>query len=152
MIHTANRNTARVTVVSPSPNRIIRIGTSAESGAETKTLTHIPSRRSAAFERPIRMPSGTPTRIASAMPTAKDRRVMRVASQNDGFAKSSPSAASTSVNGGRRKTRPRRPTISHSTHQIRSEAIIGTSYPRIRMAAHSTNSRSTCQMSSTVSR
>ena len=65
MIQIANRNTAATMVVSPKPNRIISTGTSADSGALEKMLTHMPSRSSAIFTRPIRMPSGTPTTIDS---------------------------------------------------------------------------------------
>ena len=61
MIQIANRNTAATIVVSPKPNRIISTGTSADSGALEKMLTHMPSSSSAILTRPIRMPSGTPT-------------------------------------------------------------------------------------------
>ena len=126
MIQIANRNTAATIVFSPNPNRIISTGTSAESGALEKMLTHMPSRSSAIFTRPIRMPSGTPITIDRAMPVTKARSVVIVALCQDGVCTRSTAAASTSLKGGSRKTRSSRPTTSHATHQTSSEAIIGT--------------------------
>ena len=72
------------------------------------------------------MPSGTPTTIASAMPKTKARSVVTVALCQDGCCTSSTAATSTSLSGGRMKMRSSRPTISQSTPQTISEAIIGT--------------------------
>ena len=66
-------------VFAPMPNRIISTGTSADSGALANTLTHMPSRFSAAFTRPISTPSATPQTIASTMPMQKVLRVVQVA-------------------------------------------------------------------------
>ena len=52
MIHTANRKTASVTVVSPRPNRIIRIGTSAESGAADEDVDPHPEQAIGGFGAP----------------------------------------------------------------------------------------------------
>ena len=68
------------------------------------------------------------------MPIAKARKVVTVPLQNLLVPNSSPMAASTSLKGGSRKTRPARPTISQSTIQMRSEAIIGTSRPNMRIS------------------
>ena len=68
MIQTANMKTVTITVGVPRPKRIMKIGTSAESGAERKALTHMFSILSAAGTVPIRKPSGMPTPSASASP------------------------------------------------------------------------------------
>ena len=126
MIQIANRKTAATIVFSPKPNRIISTGTSADSGALEKMLTHMPSRSSAILTRPMRMPSGMPTTIDSAMPMTKARSVVTVALCQDGVCTRSTAAASTSLNGGSRNIRSSRPTISQTTHQTSSDAIIGT--------------------------
>ena len=126
MIQIANRKTAAMMVFSPKPNRIISTGTSADSGALEKMLTHMPSNSSASLTRPIRMPSGTPTRIDRVMPMTKARSVVTVALCQDGVCTSSTAARSTSVNGGSISIRSSRPTISQTTHQTSSDAIIGT--------------------------
>ena len=113
-------------VLSPKPNRIISTGTSADSGALEKMLTHMPSSSSASLTRPINMPSGIPTRIDSAMPMAKARKVVTVALCHDGVCTSSTAALNTSLNGGTISIRSSWPTISQMTHQTSSEAIIGT--------------------------
>src|SRR6185295_12084424 len=79
MIQMAKRNTLTTMVLAPMPNRIISTGTSADSGALAKTLTHMPSRFSAAFTRPISTPSATPHTIASTMPMQKVLMVVQVA-------------------------------------------------------------------------
>ena len=81
----------------------------------------------------MRTPSGTPTAMAATMPIAKARKVVTVPLQNLLVPNSSPMAASTSLKGGSRKTRPARPTISQRTIQMMSEAIIGTSRPNMRI-------------------
>ena len=126
MIQIAKRKTAAMIVFSPKPNRIISTGTSADSGALEKMLTHMPSSSSASLTRPMRMPSGTPTTIDSAMPMAKARSVVTVALCQDGVCTSCTAAASTSLNGGTMIIRWSRPTISQTTHQTSSDAIIGT--------------------------
>ena len=72
--------------------------------------------------------------IASAMPKRKARSVVTVASCQDGCWTRSTAATSTSLSGGRMKMMPSRPTISQSTPQTISEAIIGTRRPNSIMA------------------
>src|SRR5262245_9596558 len=135
MIQTANRNTETMIVRSPIPERIISTGTSAESGALTNKLTHMPSSLSAAATRPISTPSATPITAARAIPMAKARSVVTVATRNFSNCTRSTTAASTDENGGIRYITPVWPTISHRRHQTRIEAIIGTRYPNKVIAA-----------------
>ncbi len=139
-------------VFSPKPNRIMSTGTIADRGALEKMLTHMPRRSSAILTRPMSIPKGMPAAIASAMPMAKARNVVTVALCHEGSCTRSAAAASTTVKGGRRKTRSSRPTISQSTHHTRSEAIIGTRQPNRVMRAQSTYCFRPCHISSTVSR
>jgi len=112
-------------------------GTSAVSGALTKTLTHMPSSLSAASLRPIRMPIGTPTTIASTMPARKLRRVNQAASRKVSLGTSSTSAASTPDSGGNIRIRSSWPTSSHTAAQSSSDAIIGIRQPNTVMACAS---------------
>ncbi len=70
MIQTANMKTVTTTVGVPNPNRIMKIGTSAERGADRKTLTHMLSMSSTGLNRPMRTPIVMPTANASPMPIA----------------------------------------------------------------------------------
>jgi hypothetical protein len=68
MIQMAKRTTVRMMVVWPRPKSTMITGTSAVSGAERKRFTQGRKMRSAITERPIRMPSGTPTAMAMKLP------------------------------------------------------------------------------------
>src|ERR1700741_2149271 len=122
--NTANRNTVTTTVVSPMPTTAIRIGTSAEIGALTKMLTHIPSRRPTPFTRAITMPSGMPTTSASSMPRPNERSVMIAALPNFSVGPISIIASITALNGGTMVEIFRRPAISQSTNQTASESSV----------------------------
>src|SRR5688572_6733877 len=137
MTNTANRNTVTTTVVSPMPITAIRIGTSAEIGALTKMLTHMPSSCPAAFTRAIRMPSGMPITSASSMPRPKERRVMIAALPNFSVGAISIIASITALNGGTMVEIFSRPAISHSTNQTMSERSVFTRMPSYVLSEHS---------------
>ena len=126
------------TVVVPMPNSSMITGTRADSGALTNRLTHMPANWSTAVKRPISAPSGTPTRMASAMPRAKLTTVIRAASRKVCVGTTVNSAATTSVKGGNSRTRPSRPTTSQTRAQRISDAIIGMRWPKTVMTPYST--------------
>ncbi len=134
--NTANRNTVTTTVVSPMPTTAIRIGTSAEIGALTKMLTHIPSRRPTPFTRAITMPSGMPTTSANSMPRPNERSVMIAALPNFSVGPISNIASITALNGGTMVEIFRRPAISQSTNQTTSDSRVfirtASAFPRFR--------------------
>jgi hypothetical protein len=125
MIQIAKSTTVRTIVVSPKPNSAMITGTRAESGALMKVLTQGRSMRSRITDRPIRIPTGTPTRIAMKLPHRKVRSVIDIASQNPSVPTISTSRPRVVESGGIRIVRPSRPTISHSTAHRRSDAMAG---------------------------
>src|SRR5687767_10339442 len=124
MTNTANRNTVTTTVVSPMPITAIRIGTSAEIGALTKMLTHMPRSRPMPFTRAITMPSGIPTARASAIPRPYERNVMMAALANFSVGAISMPASITALKGGTMVENLACPTTSQRMNQTAKESSI----------------------------
>src|SRR5262245_22352195 len=122
--NTANRNTVTTTVVCPMPTTAISTGTSAETGALTNTLTQTRRIRPTVSARAIRMPTGTPTAIAHAMPSAKARSEIHAAAANLPDVTTATPLAATRLSGGTMDATPARPTASHRKHQTASEATV----------------------------
>jgi hypothetical protein len=108
----------------------IRIGTSAEMGALTKILTHIPRIRFTLGTRAMTTPSGIPIASASNMPIRKDRNEIETAVLNLAVGKIVMPAASTAEKGGTIVESFARPMTSQTRHQITSEKRIGTFLPK----------------------
>ncbi len=154
--NTANRNTVTTTVVSPIPTTAISSGTSAEIGALTKMLTHMPSIRPTPRTRAITMPTGRPTRMASAMPIPKERSETIAAALNFPVGRIVNAAAITRVNGGIMSDNFAWPISSQAMNQITSEKMTGIFRPNSVIVDDSADQATycfrICQISSTVSR
>src|SRR3546814_20908795 len=81
--------------------------------------------RSAITERPMRMPSGTPTTTAMAVPSRKALAVIHSALAKLGVGTISMMRATMADSGGMMKLAPVWPTISHSVAQMISEQNSG---------------------------
>src|SRR3546814_8776939 len=81
--------------------------------------------RSAITERPMRMPSGTPTTTAMALPSRKALAVIHSALAKLGVGTISMMRATMADSGGMMKLAPVWPTISHSVAQMISEQNSG---------------------------
>src|SRR5262245_34827006 len=123
---TAKRKTVTTTVVSPMPISAIKIGTSAEIGALTKTLTHMPRILFKLGILAMSTPMGIPRKSASIIPRAKERSEIAAAAPNFAVGRIVTPAAITPENGGTMLDHLARPTISQTTNQSASEKMIGT--------------------------
>ncbi len=90
--------------------------------------------------------------MASAMPATKLGTVSQAAPSQVLDDTTWPISSSTALSGGKRKTRPVRPTISQTSAQKISEVIIGILIPNSVMAPYSAYCLRPCQISSTTSR
>ena len=129
MTKTANRKTVATTVGSPIPSTPMRMGTSAEMGALTKTLTQVPSVLATGFTRAISTPSVRPTTSASAIPMANERREISTALMNFSLGRMVKAATMTRESGGKMLEKPNRPTSSHTRAQTRRETPRGILLP-----------------------
>src|SRR3990172_934972 len=125
MIQMANSTTVMTMVVDLSPNSTMITGTRAVSGADRNMLTHGSSARSAISERPISTPSGTPARMAMALPNRNALAVIHPASAKLGVGTISTMRIMIADKGGMTRLAPERPTISHKPAQISREASMG---------------------------
>src|SRR5262245_66038643 len=137
MTKTAKRKTVMTTVVSPMPMTAMRTGTSAEIGALTKILTHMPRNFPTFASRAITTPRGMPIARASAIPTAKDRKEIETAVLNFAVGTIVIPAASTAEKGGTIVESFAWPISSQTMNQIASEKRIGIFLPNRVMSDHS---------------
>src|SRR5687767_3006736 len=135
MTNTAKRKTVTTTVLSPIPITDIRIGTSAEIGALTKMLIHKLRTLPRFSNRAIRMPTGRPITIASAIPRAKERNEMDAAAANFAVGRIVIAATNTRETGGIMIEYSARPTSSHRRNQTNSEKKRGILLPKKVMVA-----------------
>ena len=113
----------------------MRIGTSAEIGALMKILTHMPSILPRLATLAMSTPTGMPTRSASAIPSAKERKEIAAAALNFAVGTIVNAAAITPENGGTMVDNLARPMISQMTNQTASENTMGIRLPNRIMLA-----------------
>ena len=130
MIQTANSAVVMTIDFMPKPNRTIRTGTSAVSGALRKMFTQGSSSSSTSRFFPIRMPTGIPMATAENTPEKNACAVSDNAFWKAGVPTMAKKVATTSDNGGRKNVSPLCPTASQSSPQRIRDDIPGSRNPR----------------------
>src|SRR6185295_3955904 len=106
------------------PTTAISIGTSADTGALTNTLTQTRRIRPTVSDRAIRMPSGMPTTIARPSPSANARSETQAAFANLAEVTTPSPLETTRLSGGTIDRAPARPTASQTRHHTPSAARV----------------------------